>query len=222
VSPNSSQPVSQRIGLLGGTFDPIHLGHLILAEEARLSLSLDRVLFIPAGTPWRKAGREISPAADRLTMVSRAIASNPSFEVSRVELNREGPTYTVDTLQTLRMELGEGVRLWFILGADALLDLPHWKDPARILAAARLAVAAREGSPALDLSRLEALIPGLRLRLDYVPMPGVGVSSSELRRRLSEGISTRYWLPAEVERYAREHRLYARRRPSGVAAGTEL
>ena len=199
---------SARLGLLGGTFDPIHIGHLILAEETRLKLALDRVIFMPAAQPWRKSDRRIAPAADRLEMVLRAIEGNPHFAPSEIELKREGPTYTAETLAQVRAEIGFEPALWFILGADALLDLPYWGDPDRILQYARLAVTDRGTLMPESLERLEARLPGIGARLDLVPMPRVGISSTELRHRLREGLSTRYWLPPAVERYAREHSLY--------------
>ncbi|HET9319038.1 MAG TPA: nicotinate-nucleotide adenylyltransferase [Bryobacteraceae bacterium] len=207
---------SERVGVIGGTFDPIHAGHLILAEETRLALSLSRVIFVPAGHPWRKANRDITPAADRMAMVSLAVASNSTFDVSSIEVVREGPTYTADTLQEVRAQLHADTDLWFILGSDALLDLEHWHDPGRIVALARLAVAVRDsataGSGALRLGGLEDLVSGVRDRIDVVAMPRVGISSSEIRRRLRQGISCRYWLPAKVERYAVERNLYGRPR----------
>jgi nicotinate-nucleotide adenylyltransferase len=196
---------------LGGTFDPVHLGHLILAEESRLALSLNRVVFIPAGTPWRKADREITPAADRVAMVSLAILDNPAFELSPIEVERGGATYTADTLESLASTYGEEVDLWFILGSDALFDLPHWRDPQRIIALTRLAVAARAaGRDEAGVQELEARVPGIREKTDVIPMPRVQISSSQLRSRLHAGLSCRYWLPAVVEDYAIERRLYRR------------
>jgi nicotinate-nucleotide adenylyltransferase len=197
-----------RLGILGGTFDPVHLGHLILAEETRVALRLDSVIFIPAAQPWRKAGRAISSAVDRLAMVELAISANPFFAVSQIEILRAGPTFTADTLDELH-EAQPDADLWFILGSDALLDLPNWKDPGRILARARLAVAIRDAVPAQETARLEQLLPGLAGRVDMVPMPQVCISSSELRRRLSLGKTARYWLSDSVQRYASDHRLYA-------------
>jgi nicotinate-nucleotide adenylyltransferase len=197
-----------RIGILGGTFDPIHTGHLILAEETRVALALDRVLFVPAALPWRKADRVIAAGKDRLVMVELAIAGNPAFAASSIELTREGPTYTADTLEQLRSELGVGAELWFIIGADALIDLPYWKDPERILAQARLAVAGRPGYSLDEEARVERLLPGLRTGIDRVPMPLIEISSTELRRRVAQGISVRYRLPEAVVEYIAEQQLY--------------
>jgi nicotinate-nucleotide adenylyltransferase len=142
-------------------------------------------------------------------MVRLAIADNPQFEVSTAEIERSGPTYTADTLEHLHERVPEA-DLWFILGSDALLDLPNWKDPHRILAQARLAVACRAPLAPERLAEVERLVPGVRSHTDFVPMPQVSVSSSELRQRLRAGVSTRYWLPAPVERYAVERGLYVR------------
>jgi nicotinate-nucleotide adenylyltransferase len=211
VSPDPRPSAAPRIGILGGTFDPIHLGHLLLAEETGQRLDLDRVIFVPAGIPWRKAGRSISPPADRLAMVGLAIAGNPRFEVSSIETERKGPSFTVETLRALKNVLPPDAEIWFILGSDALFDLPNWKWPEQIVAEARLAVANRNEVSDHDLAQLERLIAGVQERIDFVPMPAIGISSSEVRRRIEDGRTIRYWVPAEVERYAREHRLYSRR-----------
>lgn len=197
-----------KIGVLGGTFDPIHLGHLILAEQARTRLGLERVLFVPAGEPWRKAGRQIAPVADRVAMVRAAVAGDPYFEVSLVESERRGPSYTAETLEALLALLGEAADLSFILGQDALMDLPHWRAPGRIIALARLAVAARASWTPPDLDALERAVPGISDRIDMVEMPLVEISSTDIRQRLATGISTRFLLPPAVEAYIREHGLY--------------
>jgi nicotinate-nucleotide adenylyltransferase len=199
--------VSERIGVLGGTFDPIHIGHLILAEEARIALALDQVLFVPAAQPWRKSDRTISPAADRLVMVRLAIAGNVHFHASTLEIDRGGPTYTADTLEELHAAAPQAA-LWFILGADALHDLPNWKEPDRILKQARLAVARRPDPQQDSISGGEAFPQSLVDKIDPLPMPLISMSSSELRRRLREGISVRYWLDPSVADYARDHALY--------------
>jgi nicotinate-nucleotide adenylyltransferase len=209
----------QRIGILGGTFDPVHVGHLILGEEARIALQLDRVLFIPAAQPWRKAAREIAAPSHRLEMVRLAVRGTPGFKVSSIEIDRGGPTYTADTLESLHRLLPEAA-FWFILGSDALSDLPNWREPARISAQSRLAVASRgEGDDVL--AELERSVPGLTANIDQIPMPSVSISSSELRDRLHDGVSTRYWLPETVRRYILDHRLYGVRdgKRSGRACG---
>jgi len=197
-----------RLGVLGGTFDPINMGHLILAEEARQSLALDQVLFVPAGAPWRKAGRELSPPEQRLEMVRLAVKGDDHFAASTLEIDRSGPSYTAETLTALREQLGEQAELFFILGQDALADLPNWYQPERIVALARLAVARRVGWEGARTASLEVAIPGISHRLVWLEMPLVEISSSAVRERVRRGLSVRYWVPLAVEEYIRRHRLY--------------
>jgi nicotinate-nucleotide adenylyltransferase len=203
-----------RIGLLGGTFDPVHFGHLRVAEEARERLALEQILFLPAPQPWRKAGRRITPVEHRLAMVRLAVAANPAFAVSTVELEQQGPTYTAETLAALHAELGPGATLYFILGTDALRDLPHWYRPERIVALARLAVVVRPGRRMPDLSEFETRVPGLSAAIERVETTRLEVSSTALRRLLAEGRSARYLVPDPVLAYIEEHVLY--RRPSAI------
>ena len=184
-----------RLGILGGTFDPIHLGHLVLGEAAREQLGLDRVLFVPAGTQWRKAGREIAPAEHRVAMVELAVGDNPAFEVSTVEVERAGPSYTADTLE----ELAEtpDVELFLVLGKDAYEDLPNWVRPERIRELATLAVAARNGE------NVTVEPPTVRLE-----MPEIGISATDIRERVAAGRTIRYLVPAPVDAYIRNHGLY--------------
>ncbi|MPZ49176.1 MAG: nicotinate-nucleotide adenylyltransferase [Dehalococcoidia bacterium] len=189
-----------RLGVFGGTFDPLHTGHLILAEASREQLQLDRVLFIPAGDPWRKSDREITPASQRLDMVRLATADNPNFEVDDCEVAHEGPSYTVDTLRSLSQRLPEA-ELYLILGEDALADLPNWRDPAGIASQAMIAVVPRGG---IGMPWL----PFPASRLLRVEMPYIGISATELRRRSRRGLSLRYLVPAAVEAYIREQGLY--------------
>jgi nicotinate-nucleotide adenylyltransferase len=198
-----------RLGVLGGTFDPPHVGHLILAEEARTSLELQRVLFVPAGDPWRKSGQHVTPAEHRLSMLRLALASDPYFEVCTLEVERAGPSYTVDTLEALRGLHGPGLELYFILGEDALHDLPNWKDPERIVALAWLAVAPRAQSSGPDTPDLGAAGPGIAERIVPIAMPAIDVSSTALRARARAGQSLRYLVPLAVEEYISRHRLYA-------------
>jgi nicotinate-nucleotide adenylyltransferase len=198
-----------RLGVLGGTFDPPHVGHLILAEEARTRLQLEKVLFVPAGDPWRKAGQEITPAEHRLAMVRLLLGSDPYFEVSTLEVERRGPSYTVDTLEALRQQYGPGLELYFILGEDALRDLPNWKEPARIVSLARLAAAPRPAERGWATADLEAAVPGISERIVTLPMPTIDISSTALRERARAGLSLRYLVPLGLEEYIRHHRLYA-------------
>jgi nicotinate-nucleotide adenylyltransferase len=197
----------ERVGVLGGTFDPIHNGHLALARAAREQLGLDRVVFVPAGVPWRKAGREITAATHRLEMVRLAIANEPAASVSTVEIDKEGPSYTADTLEALSGEF-QGAALYFIIGEDALEDLPTWREPERILGLARLAVAGRPGRKVAD-GRWQA-IPGIGERLVRLEMEPVEISASEIRRLEGLGKPVSEMLPAAVEAYIRHHRLYSR------------
>ena len=194
-----------RLGVLGGTFDPVHVGHLVLAEQAREQLRLGRVLWVPAGDPWRKPGAAVTAAGHRLAMVRLAIAGNDAFEVTTAELDRSGPTYTVDTLRELHGEHA-AEELTFLLGLDALFDLPNGHEPAELIRLAMLGVAPRGDHPAPE--ELERLLPGLSERLRWVEMPRLDVSGTELRRRAAAGQTLRYLVPPEVEAYIEEHRLY--------------
>jgi nicotinate-nucleotide adenylyltransferase len=192
-----------RFGVLGGTFDPVHLGHLLLAEEAREQLGLERVLFVPAGQPWRKAARQISAARHRLAMLRLATEGNPAFEVSDIETARPGPSYTGETLARIREERKEA-ELFFVMGEDALADLPNWRDPDRILELAMLAVARRTGEDS-GSPELVAIAPGREV---WLSMPTIGISSSDIRERVAKGLSIRYLVPAAVETYIRKQKLY--------------
>jgi nicotinate-nucleotide adenylyltransferase len=197
-----------RLGVLGGTFDPAHTGHLVLAEQAREQLRLDHVLWVPAGDPWRKAGEPVSAAEDRLAMVRLAIEGNDAFEVSTTELDRPGPTYTLDTLRQLRGEYA-AEELVFLMGLDALWDLPNWHRPTELIRLALLGVA-RRGDEQPRLAELERQLPGLEERVRWVEMPRLDISGTELRRRAAEGQSVRYLVPAAVADYIDEHHLYRR------------
>jgi nicotinate-nucleotide adenylyltransferase len=194
------------IGVLGGTFDPIHMGHLIAAEEARIKLGFKEVLFVPAGQPWLKSDRTITPAVHRVEMVRRTIADNPHFKLCTLEVERPGPSYAVDTLTMLRKQLGSKASLFFILGRDALAELPLWKEAEKLVQLCKLVVAPRLGSK--DLKHLETAIPGLLDKVIQLDMPVIGISSSGIRQRLAQGLSIRYLVPAEVEKYITEHKIY--------------
>lgn len=198
--------MSQRLAMLGGTFDPVHIGHLVLAEAACEQLGLDRLIFVPTGVPWRKSHREITPAPQRLEMLRLAVADNPRFEVSTLEIEREGPSYSEVTLGALR-DANPGCELFFILGRDALADLPNWHDPSAVVGLATLVVADREGeqSSAPDNSALARL----NARIVSVKMPVIGVSSTEVRERVAAGRSVRYLVPGAVAEYIESHGLYA-------------
>ena len=194
------------IGVLGGTFDPIHMGHLVVAEEARIKLGFTEVLFVPAGQPWRKLDRNITPADHRVEMVRRAIADNPHFKLCTLEVERSGPSYTVDTLTTLRKQLGSEASLFFILGRDTLAELPLWKEPKKVVQLCRLVVPPRLGSK--DLKHLETAIPGLLDKVIQLDMPVIGISSSGIRQRIAQGLPIRYLVPTEVQEYINEQKMY--------------
>jgi nicotinate-nucleotide adenylyltransferase len=196
----------KRMGILGGTFDPPHYGHLALAENARVQLQLDRVLFVPAGQQPLKRNRIITPARHRAAMVEAAIADNADFSLSRVDLDRPGPHYTTDTLALLRKAYPEA-ELFFLIGGDSLAQFAAWQDPAGIVQQARLAVMPRPGWEA-NLEELEQTVPGVCERLTWLDAPCLDVAASDLRRRARQGLPLRYLVPPAVEAYIREHRLY--------------
>ncbi len=197
-----------RLGVLGGTFDPVHLGHLIIATEAQISLHLDKVIFVPAGQPWLKAKRHITEANHRLAMLQAAVASNPRFTISTQEIERSGPSYAVDTLSSLRQEIGSEDSLYFIAGLDAIAELPKWREPNKLIELCRLVGMKRPGYVELDLKALEREIPGVSDDIILINGTQVDISSSEVRRRVREGISIRYLVPEAVGEYIREKGLY--------------
>ena len=197
-----------KIGVLGGTFDPIHNGHLAVAEEVRKRLNLDRVLFVPTGHPWMKIGREISSAEHRVGMMRLAIADKPYYSLSTIEIEREGPSYTFDTLAELWARLEAGDELYFIVGWDSLAELPQWKEAARIIRLCKLVAVPRPGYPHPDLELLEASIPGLSERVIILDKPEVDISASEIRERVAKGLSISGLVTEAVERYIREEGLY--------------
>jgi nicotinate-nucleotide adenylyltransferase len=189
---------------MGGTFDPIHNGHLVAAEEARWQFGLDQVVFVPTGQPWQKPVG-VSAAEDRYLMTVIATASNPAFTVSRLEIDSDGPTYTVDTLRALATELGEGVRLFFVTGADAVLQILTWKDPDEVLALAELIAATRPGH---DLTDLTEKVPAAAGRLHPMRIPALAISSTGIRERVAAGAPIRYLVPEGVARYVEKRGLY--------------
>ncbi len=196
------------IGVFGGTFDPVHIGHLIIAEEARLRLGLSQVVFVPAGDPWFKYDRALSHMTHRLEMIKLAIASNPHFTVSTVDLDRAGPSYSVDTLTDLKRELGEAANFYLILGLDTMAQFAEWREPRRIIERCYVVAAKRPGATDLNLEALERSIPGVSRRLIILDNPQIGISSSEIRERVAKGLSIHNLVPDAVERYIREHGLY--------------
>jgi nicotinate-nucleotide adenylyltransferase len=207
-------PGGSRLGVLGGTFDPPHLGHLAMAEEAREVLALERVLFVPAGQPWQKADRAVTPGPIRLALVGRAIAGNPAFAVDGREVARPGPSYTVDTLAALVAE-GAGPDPWFILSAEALAGFGTWREPERILELARLCVIPRGRDPQRVVETFLASFPAAAGRLVALDRPRLEISSTEIRERVWAGRSIRYLVPDGVADLIRRYALY---RPDPAAA----
>ena len=206
-----TEAATRRIGILGGTFDPPHAGHLALAETARRQLGLDEVLVIPAGQPPHKLGRPISPAADRLAMVELATAGMPGTSVGRNEIDRAGPSYTVDTLTELARRaaaVGAPIEPTLIMSSDAFRDLPTWRNPDGIAALARVAVATRPGHEPPDVAAVTARIPGLLGRVDMLDGPHVDVSATEIRRRVRANEPIDDLVPAAVAAYIDDHNLY--------------
>ena len=212
--PATTRPGS--IGIMGGTFDPVHLGHLAVAEEAREALGLERIIFVPANVPPHKLEGAVASVEDRLAMVDMAIADNPYFDLSRVDADRPGPSFTVDTVAILAPESWTRARgsepdLTLIMSSETLAGLPGWRDPERLLAACRIAVVPREGHPAPEPAWLRASFPGFEARFDILDGPRLGISSTAIRERVAAGRSIRYLVPEAVERHITDHDLYTGR-----------
>jgi nicotinate-nucleotide adenylyltransferase len=190
---------------MGGTFDPIHHGHLVTAEEALWQLELDEVVFVPTGEPWMKEDSRVTPAEDRYLMTVIATSGNPHFSVSRVEIDRRGPSYTRDTLSTLRDQEGGGTELYFVTGADAILEIFHWKDPEEVLSLAHFIAATR---PGYDIARFEAEAPTRHPNVSVMAVPALAISSTDIRGRVAEGRPIRYLVPEGVKTYIDKAGLY--------------
>jgi len=195
----------KRLGVMGGTFDPIHYGHLVTAEGALVRFALDSVLFVPTGQPWMKEARDVTPAEHRYLMTVIATSSNPRFHVSRIEIERQGSTYTVDTLRDLSEEYGSGTELYFITGADAVLEIFHWKDPEEILGLAHVIAATR---PGYDIATFEAEAPTRHPHITVLDVPALAISSTDIRERVRHGEPIRYLVPDGVQTYIEKWELY--------------
>ncbi len=198
----------QRLGIFGGTFDPIHFAHLAVAEEASSQLGLPEVRFIPAWQPPHKGGVHVTPAAHRLEMTRLAIADNPAFSLSTQEIERGGPSYTVDTLAAIRAREHHDCELFFIAGSDSLASFLTWREPARVLELATLAVIQRPGAMPYDLAALHTQLPAVRHRVLLLQGPRFELSSTILRQRVRAGLTIRYQLPEAVRQYIDYHHLY--------------
>ncbi len=197
-----------KIGLLGGTFDPVHNGHLIIAEEVKAHLNLDEIIFVPAGQPWLKTDRPISPAEHRLEMLRLALAGKPEYKISRAEIERAGPSYSVDTVAELRQKLGESAEIYFILGWDSLATLPRWHDAPRLMRLCMLVAVPRPGYPRPALKPMEKRVPGVTRRVIFMNSPCVDISATDVRERVKRRLPISHLVPEPVERYIKEHGLY--------------
>ena len=206
-----------RIGVFGGTFDPVHQGHLILAEQCREQGRLDEVWFVPAARPPHKTAMELTPFAQRVEMLNLAIAGQPAFRVEELEKDRPGPSFTAVTLEELQ-RLHPAHRWFLALGGDALRDLPGWHAPERIVALAELLVMPRPGAVVPPPEELRTLL-GPAARAQVVEVPLIGIASSDLRRRLAKGHSVRYLVPRGVEAYIHDKRLYQKTQALADASG---
>jgi len=192
---------AQRLGVMGGTFDPIHHGHLVAASEVAMFFSLDEVVFVPTGQPWQKDDRKVSPSEDRYLMTVIATASNPRFSVSRIDIDRGGPTYTIDTLRDLRAERGEETSLYFITGADALSRMMSWQDVNELFELAHFVGVTRPGH---RLSG-DGLPDG---RVSLLEVPALAISSTDCRQRVANGLPIWYLVPDGIVQYIAKRRLY--------------
>jgi nicotinate-nucleotide adenylyltransferase len=199
-----------RLGVFGGTFDPPHYGHLAAAEEAGEAFRLARVLFVPTGQPPHKPGAPVTPAAHRVAMTELAIADNPRFALSRVDVDRPGPSYTVELLALLHAEHGPDAELYFVVGMDMLASFLTWCEPARVIAQCHLVAVTRPGYAPVDVAALEQALPEARGRVHLLPAPGLDIAGTELRARIAAGRSIRYLVPPPVAGYIRQHGLYSR------------
>lgn len=209
-----------RIGVLGGTFDPVHLGHLSMAEEARIQLGLERVLFLPAGRPWLKEDQPLTSAQHRANMVRLAVDNNHHFEVCLEEIDRPGPTYTVDTLEQLTKGLDSTVSLYFILGLDAMEEFHRWKEPGRVVELCHLVVVGRPGHLRFEWPSFFARYPQAAGRVNILSTPLTPISGTEIRRRAADGTSLRYQVPEAVVDYIEEHGLYVNENADEAKATT--
>ena len=197
--------MGKRLGVMGGTFDPIHYGHLVTAEEALNQFGLDGVIFVPTGQPWMKEHEVVSPPEDRYLMTVIATASNPLFRVSRMEVDREGPTYTVDTLRGLKAELGGDADLFFVTGADAVLEIFQWKQNDELFALAHFIAATR---PGYDIAAFEAREPQHNPDITVMNIPALAISSTDIRSRVAAARPIRYLVPEGVKSYIEKAGLY--------------
>lgn len=200
-----------KLGILGGTFDPIHLGHLGIANEVLGAFELDSILLIPAGRPWLKSGRPISKSADRLAMAGLAVEDNPRLTVSNIEIDREGSSFTVDTLEELHIIYGVDLFVSLIIGMDSLNELPLWVKPDRVFELATVIVVSRPGFSSPDLRELEKVAPNYQEGINFFNGPQSEISATDIRRRVAKGCNIEGWVPVRVKNYIQENGLYQKK-----------
>lgn len=200
-----------KIGLMGGSFDPIHNGHLVLAEQVRTRFQMDKILFIPSGNPPHKEAN--ASKEDRYNMTKLAIEDNEFFEISRIELDQEHKSYAIDTVKRMRDMYGDDAEVFFITGADAIIDLPTWKNFDELLSICKFIGSTRPGVEETDLSaQINALVKDYKADITITQVPALAISSTDIRRRIKYNLSIKYLLPAKAEAYIYEHHLYSDRR----------
>ena len=197
-----------KIGVFGGTFDPIHNGHIFLAETARKTLELDEIMFIPAGLPWLKAGQNVTEACHRITMVKLAVNHRSYFSISDIEIKREGPSYTADTLLELKGARESETKLYLITGMDAIMDLRRWYRPKRVLNLCTVVTVTRTGFPEFSAKVLEQIKVGASKTIIQMEAPLIDISGTQIRTRLSQGMSISALVPKSVENYIYSKKLY--------------
>ena len=197
-----------KVGVLGGTYDPVHRGHLEIAAEAKRSLGLDEVLLIPAGQPRFKGGEAVTPAEHRLAMVRLAVAGRPGYKISGMEIERPGPTYSVDTIAELRRQYRSTDEIYFIMGWDSLEKFPEWREPTRLIGTCIIVAVPRPGCTPPDVAAMEKAVPGIGERLILLENPRVDISATAIRTLAAEGKSIDELVPEPVAEYIKKHKLY--------------
>ena len=197
-----------KIGVLGGTFDPIHNGHLAIAEEARSYLNLNEVIFLPAGQPWMKSDRSISPARHRTAMIALALQARPYFKSSTIEIEHQGPSYSVNSIAELKAQAVEPTDWYFILGWDNLSKIPQWREPAKLIEMCFLAAVPRPGYERPNMKKLEAALPGISKKVILMDKPRLEISATDIRNKAAQGLPISGLVPEAVEKYIKENGLY--------------
>jgi nicotinate-nucleotide adenylyltransferase len=197
-----------KIGVLGGTFDPVHNGHLAIAEEARSYLNLNEVIFLPAGQPWMKSDRSISPARNRTAMLALALQSRPYFKSSTIEIEHHGPSYSVNSIAELKAQAVEPTDWYFILGWDNLAKIPQWKEPAKLIEMCFLVAVPRPGYERPNMKKLEAALPGISKKVILMDKPRLEISATDIRNKVAQGLPISGLVPQVVEEYIKENGLY--------------